>query len=56
MPTGDSLLAGLYLNELLMRLLAREDPFAALFDVYAGVVRVLASDRAPQLLALPMKR
>lgn len=43
MPTGDSLLAGLYLNELLMRLLAREDPFAALFDVYAGVVRVLGS-------------
>ncbi|AVO48352.1 DNA repair protein RecO [Melaminivora suipulveris] len=41
MPTGDALLAGLYLNELLMRLLAREDPHADLFDVYAGVVRVL---------------
>ena len=49
MPTGDSLLAGLYLNELLMRLLAREDPFAALFDVYAGVVRVLASDHGDAL-------
>ncbi|GAB2464708.1 DNA repair protein RecO [Comamonas humi] len=49
MPSGDSLLAGLYLNELLMRLLAREDPFAALFDVYAGVVRVLASDHGDAL-------
>lgn len=43
MPTGDALLAGLYLNELLLRLLAREDAHAALFDVYAGVVRVLAT-------------
>ena len=43
MPTGDALLSGLYLNELLLRLLAREDAHAALFDVYAGVVRVLGS-------------
>lgn len=43
MPTGDALLAGIYLNELLLRLLAREDPHPALFDAYRGVVRVLAS-------------
>lgn len=43
MPSGDALLAGLYLNELVMRLLARDDPHTALFDVYAGVVRVLGS-------------
>ncbi len=42
MPTGDSLLSGYYLNELLIRLLARDDPHAALFDVYAAVVQVLA--------------
>jgi DNA repair protein RecO (recombination protein O) len=42
MPQGDALMSGLYLNELLMRLLARDDPYAALFDTYAGVVRVLA--------------
>lgn len=42
MPQGDALMSGLYLNELLMRLLARDDPYAALFDLYAGVVRVLA--------------
>jgi DNA repair protein RecO (recombination protein O) len=43
MPTGDALLSGYYLNELLIRLLARDDPHAALFDVYASVVQVLAS-------------
>lgn len=43
MPTGDALLSGIYLNELLLRLLARDDPHPALFDAYAGVVRVLAS-------------
>ncbi len=43
MPTGDALLAGCYLNELLLRLLAREDPHPALFDAYAAAVQVLAS-------------
>ena len=42
MPQGDALWSGMYLNELLLRLLARDDPYAALFDIYAGVVRVLA--------------
>ena len=42
MPQGDALWSGMYLNELLMRLLARDDPYAALFDIFAGVVRVLA--------------
>lgn len=49
MPTGDALLSGLYLNELLLRLLARADPHAALFDTYAGVVRVLASEHGEAL-------
>ncbi|KAF1045816.1 DNA repair protein RecO [Xylophilus sp.] len=44
MPTGDALLAGTYLNELLLRLVARDDAHAALFDAYAGVVRVLAGE------------
>lgn len=43
MPTGGALLAGYYLNELLMRLLARDDPHPALFDVYALTVRWLAT-------------
>lgn len=32
--TGEALTAAMYLNELLMRLLAREDPHAALFAAY----------------------
>lgn len=44
MPTGEALLSGYYLNELLLRLLARDDPHPALFDVYAATVRVLATD------------
>src|SRR6218665_144750 len=49
MPTGDSLLSGLSLNELLLRLLARSAPHAALFDAYTGVVRVLASEHGDAL-------
>ena len=49
MPTGDALLSGLYLNELLLRLLARADAHTALFDAYAGVVRVLASEHGDAL-------
>jgi len=52
MPTGDALLSGLYLNELLLRLTARDDPHAALFDIYAGVVRVLASEHGDALEAV----
>ena len=44
MPTGEALLSGYYLNELLLRLLARDDAHEALFDAYATVVQVLASD------------
>jgi DNA repair protein RecO (recombination protein O) len=43
MPTGDALLSGYYLNELLMRLLARDDPHPTLFDAYAATVQLLAS-------------
>ncbi len=44
MPTGEALLSGYYLNELLLRLLARDDAHPVLFDTYAAVVEVLASD------------
>ena len=42
MPQGDALLAGLYLNELLMRMLARDDPHPDLFDIYARAVADLS--------------
>ena len=49
MPTGDALLAGYYLNELLMRLLARDDPHPALFDAYAATVQLLADQNVDML-------
>ncbi len=46
MPTGDALMSGYYLNELLIRLLARDDPHPRLFDSYAATVQLLATDFA----------
>ncbi len=46
MPTGEALLSGYYVNELLLRLLARDDAHEALFDAYAAVVQVLATEHA----------
>ncbi len=42
MPQGESLLSGFYLNELLLKMLAREDPHPELFDVYKDVVQILS--------------
>lgn len=42
MPGGGALFSGFYLNELLLRLLARQDPHAALFDAYAQLLPLLA--------------
>ena len=49
MPSGDALMSGLYLNELLLKLLARDDPHPRLFDVYANVVQVIASEHGEAL-------
>ncbi|MBE0590524.1 MAG: DNA repair protein RecO, partial [Hydrogenophaga sp.] len=52
MPTGEALLSGCYLNELLMRLLARDDPHAALYDHYTLAVQLLAERADAQQLIL----
>jgi len=44
MPAGAALFAGFYLNELLIRLLARHDPHPALFDAYAQTLPSLVAD------------
>ena len=49
MPTGDALMSGYYINELLLNLLARDDPHPRLFDVYASVVQVIASGHGEAL-------
>ncbi|ABM38358.1 DNA repair protein RecO [Polaromonas naphthalenivorans] len=54
MPSGDALLSGYYLNELLMRLLARDDPHPLLFDAYAATVQLLASQN-PDTLQLALR-
>ena len=43
MLTGAALFSGFYLNELLMRLLARSDPHPRLFDAYAETLPALAA-------------
>jgi len=43
MLTGAALFSGFYLNELLMKLLARQDPHPALFDIYAQTLPALAA-------------
>jgi DNA repair protein RecO (recombination protein O) len=43
MPAGAALFAGFYLNELLLRLLARQDPHPVLFDAYAQALPRLAA-------------
>ncbi len=43
MLTGEALFSGFYLNELLMKLMARHDPHPALFDAYAQTLPALAA-------------
>lgn len=41
---GRALMCGFYLNELLLKLLARHDPHEALYDAYAATLQALAGD------------
>lgn len=51
-PGGAALLPGFYLNELLMRLLARHDPHPELFDAYADALQGLTQ---PNLLTAALR-
>ena len=44
--TGDALLSGYYVNELLLHFLHRHDPQPGIFDLYAQTVRSLAAARS----------
>jgi DNA repair protein RecO (recombination protein O) len=50
---GEALMCGFYLNELLLRLLPREDPHEALFEYYSATLKTLASE---QDLATTLRR
>lgn len=54
MPQKDALLAGMYLNELLLRLLVRGEKHLPIFDAFAATVRVLATQ--PQDMLEPLLR
>ncbi len=47
MLQGEALMCGFYLNELLLRLLPREDAHEVLFDYYGQVLRTLGASREP---------
>jgi len=54
---GRGLMCGFYLNELILRLLPREDPHEALFDAYAqALARLAAQDPFPAVLRSFEKR
>ncbi len=47
---GAALLSGFYLNELLVKLLARDDPHPPLFDHYMSALNQLAHDEPPAIV------
>ena len=53
---GQGLMCGFYLNELLLRLLPRDDPHEALFDVYAEALSRLSRDPSAAVLRSFEKR
>lgn len=42
-PDGDALICGFYMNELLIKLLAREDPHPQLFDAYCQALNAFSA-------------
>lgn len=51
MPSGRDLLTGFYVNELVLRLLARDDPHERLFDAYAELVAWIGRESGVRLQA-----
>ena len=49
---GEALLAGFYLNELVIRLLPRHDPHPSLYDAYEQALQALSADHGASRLAL----
>ena len=53
---GSALLCGFYLNELVLKLFAKEDAHPALFDDYADALRALATETASAAQASVLRR
>ena len=56
LPGGAALLCGFYLNELLLKLLAREDAHPALWREYEAALRALTANQAPGAQAATLRR
>jgi DNA repair protein RecO (recombination protein O) len=56
LPGGGALLCGFYLNELLLKLLPREDPHPALFAHYEDALRALGSETGATEQAVVLRR
>jgi DNA repair protein RecO (recombination protein O) len=55
-PAGNALLSGFYLNELLLKLLPREDAHPALWDEYEASLGALAATTSPAAQAAVLRR
>ncbi len=56
LPCGSALLAGFYVNELLLKLLAREDPHPTLFAEYAAALAALTERPGASEQAVVLRR
>jgi DNA repair protein RecO (recombination protein O) len=56
LPTGAALLCSFYLNELLLKLLPKEDPHPALWHDYAAALTSLTTDAAAAMQAATLRR
>jgi DNA repair protein RecO (recombination protein O) len=56
LPGGAALLCGFYLNELLLKLLPREDPHPVLWNAYAETLLALTHDARPAAQAVTLRR
>jgi DNA repair protein RecO (recombination protein O) len=56
LPTGAALLCGFYLNELVLKLLPREDPHSALWNDYAAALHALTQDARAAAQAATLRR
>jgi DNA repair protein RecO (recombination protein O) len=56
LPGGSALLCGFYLNELLIKMLPREDAHPALFDDYAAALAALATEQDAAVQATVLRR
>jgi DNA repair protein RecO (recombination protein O) len=56
LPGGSALLCGFYLNELVLKMLAREDAHPALFAAYADALAALAAEQDAAMQAVVLRR